>query len=37
VDFTTLEGDAASADVLLRNPRLSLYSLEVARREAIFA
>ena len=36
-DFTTLEGDAASADVLLRNPRLSLYSLEVARREAIFA
>ena len=25
------------AEVLLRNPRLSLYSLEVARREAIFA
>jgi hypothetical protein len=36
-DFTTQGADVASADVLLRNPQLSLYSLEVARREAIFA
>ena len=36
-DFTVEEGDATGAEVLLRNPGLSLYSLEVARREAIFA